>query len=959
MDREVSQPRKVRSARAFKARPDFAQLFEAMPGQYMILDRDLIYVEANPAYCASTERTREEIVGRYVFEAFPPIGEGGRQIEESLRRVLATGIAEKLPLAAYPIPTADGGFRMKYWSCAHLPLFDENGDVAFVAQNAVDVTELQHLKTIAYGPDPGAPSPGESDLFQRALEITSVNESLAAETRGLRDLFMQAPGFMAVLMGPELVFAQVNNAYLQLIGHRPVIGRSLADALPEVIEQGFRDLLLSVMRSGTPHIGRATSVMLQRAPGIPLEERFADFIFQPIAGSDGEFVGVFIEGSDVTDRVRAEEALRRSEEQLRLATDAAEVGLWDVDGVTGDLYWPPVVKAMFGFSPDALVTMDDFYAGLHPEDREATTAAYEAAVDPARRALYDVEYRAVGKQDGAVRWVAAKGRAIFDKHGQCIRVIGTAIDISRRKIDEARLYELNATLERRVAEALAERKVFADVVEGTDSLVLVVDLDFNLLALNRAASREFERVYGVKPQVGTSLLRGLEDRPEHERNVREMWGRALAGEEFSTVEEFGDSKLDRRAYEIKFNVLRDVNGVQMGAFQFVTDVTHRVREQERLAHAEEQLRETQKLEAMGKLTGGVAHDFNNLLTPILGALDVLHRRKLGEEREQRLIQGALQSGERAKTLVQRLLAFARRQPLQPSAVDIRSVIEGMADLILSTTGAKVRVAFDMAEDLPPARADANQLEMAILNLSLNASDAMAQGGGTLRISADAQAIEGGHATKLAGGHYIRVSVIDTGVGMTKEVAARAAEPFFSTKGVGKGTGLGLSMVHGLASQLGGGVIIESEPGKGTTVELWVPQSDRPLASAGANVDRAVVARSNGHALIVDDEDLVRAAAADMLHELGFEVLEAASGEEALEILANGAPVDVVVTDHLMPGMSGTSLAYEVRRLWPQIRTLVISGYAEAEGIGPDLLRLNKPFRLDELAEALADAKASV
>ena len=277
-----------------------------MPGQYMILDRDLIYVEANPAYCASTERTREEIVGRYVFEAFPPTGEGGRQIEQSLRRVLATGVAETVPLAAYPIPTADGGFRMKYWSCAHLPLFDDNGDVAFVAQNAVDVTELQHLKTIAYGPDPGAPARGESDLFRRALEVTAVNDSLAAEMRGLRDLFMQAPGFMAVLMGPELIYAQANTAYLQLIGHRPVVGRTLADALPEVVEQGFGDLLLSVMRDRSPHIGRATSVMLQREPEAPLEERFVDFIFQPIAGPEGESVGVFIEGSDVTDRVLGE-----------------------------------------------------------------------------------------------------------------------------------------------------------------------------------------------------------------------------------------------------------------------------------------------------------------------------------------------------------------------------------------------------------------------------------------------------------------------------------------------------------------------------------------------------------------------------------------------------------------------------------------------------------------------------
>lgn len=292
--------------RPARAAPDFAQLFRAMPGQYMILDRDLCYVEANPAYLASTERTREELIGRHVFEAFPPTGEGGRQIEESLRRVLATGVAETLPLIAYPIPAPGGGFRTKYWSCVHLPLLDAAGEVAYVAQNAVDVTELQQLKTIAYGADPGAPARGEMDLFQRAQEIATLNDALAAETRGLRDLFMQAPSFMAVLMGPDLTYAQANTAYLQLIGHRQVVGRTLADALPEVARQGFDQMLREVMRTGTPHIGRAAGVFLQRTADGPAEERFVDFIFQPIAGPDGESVGVFIDGSDVTDQVLGE-----------------------------------------------------------------------------------------------------------------------------------------------------------------------------------------------------------------------------------------------------------------------------------------------------------------------------------------------------------------------------------------------------------------------------------------------------------------------------------------------------------------------------------------------------------------------------------------------------------------------------------------------------------------------------
>ena len=315
--------------------------------------------------------------------------------------------------------------------------------------------------------------------------------------------------------------------------------------------------------------------------GTPTES-FVDFIYEPIAEPDGSISGVFVEGYEVTDRVLAEQALRRSEEQLRLATEAAEVGLWDADGVTGALYWPASVKAMFGISPDVPITMADFYAGLHPEDRDATTASYQAAADPARRALYDVEYRAVGKEDGVVRWVAAKGRGVFDEEARCVRVIGTAIDITQRKIDEARLRELNETLERRVSEALAERKILADIVEGTDAFVQVADLDYRWMAINKASADEFEKIFGKRPRPGDNMLDLLADRPEQAAAVKGVWGRALSGEEFTQIDEFGDPGLERRAYEMKFNVLRDHNGRQIGAYQFVYDVTERLRDQARL-----------------------------------------------------------------------------------------------------------------------------------------------------------------------------------------------------------------------------------------------------------------------------------------------------------------------------------------------------------------------------------------
>jgi PAS domain S-box-containing protein len=526
------------------------------------------------------------------------------------------------------------------------------------------------------------------------------------------------------------------------------------------------------------------------------------------------------------ERVGAEARLRESEERLRLAVENAEIGFWDVDVVNDRLIWPPQTKAMFGISPDVPVTMTDFYDGLHSDDRETTTAAYLAASDPAQRALYEVEYRTIGKEDGVLRWVAAKGRGVFDASGRCLRVAGTALDITARKQAEEALHELNATLEFRVAEAVAERET-----------------------------------------------------------------------------------------------------------------------------AHEALRQSQKMEAMGQLTGGVAHDFNNLLTPIVGALDMLQRKGVGTEREQRLVAGAAQSAERARTLVQRLLAFARRQPLQSVAVDIAQLVAGMGGLVESTTGPQIRVVVEVAHDLPPAKADPNQLEMALLNLSVNARDAMPDGG-TLRISAAPETVGADHRSGLTPGDYVRISVADTGSGMDEATRARAIEPFFSTKGIGKGTGLGLSMVHGLASQLGGGLIIQSRPGMGTNIELWLPVSTIQAEGTPDPQRPAVDGAHHGVALLVDDEELVRMSTADMLTEMGYAIIEASSAEEAMRVLDSGRTVHIVVTDHLMQGMSGTDLARLVQSVWPQLPVLLVSGYAELEGIDAKLPRLTKPFRKDELAATL-------
>ncbi|HEY9219802.1 MAG TPA: PAS domain-containing protein, partial [Phenylobacterium sp.] len=284
---------------------DFEALFGTLPSAYMVVDAQLRYVAVNDAYVEATGRRRDELIGGKLFDLFPNDGESGALLRTSFERVLRTGRPDSIAYIPYPIPTLGGALEMRFWSAVHTPLKDAAGRVAFILQNTVDVTELRQLKDIAYGRS-GRPRASATQLLQRAQEVQAANASLLDETNQLRDLFMQAPGFMAVLTGPELTFHFVNTAYLQLIGERQVIGKTVLEALPEVGAQGFVELLGDVMASREPYVGRAMSVWLQRDPNRPPQERFVDFIYQPILDAAGEATGVFVEGYDVTDRVSAE-----------------------------------------------------------------------------------------------------------------------------------------------------------------------------------------------------------------------------------------------------------------------------------------------------------------------------------------------------------------------------------------------------------------------------------------------------------------------------------------------------------------------------------------------------------------------------------------------------------------------------------------------------------------------------
>ena len=647
---------------------------------------------------------------------------------------------------------------------------------------------------------------------------------------------------------------------------------------------------------------------------------------------------------------RSQQLLTASEAKYRDLFNTMDEGLCIIeflDGPEGPLSDYVHVEANEAYARHAGIpdVVGQRLRELVPDEADAWAERYRKVLETGKAIRFEQELVATGRhlELAAFRLEPAERR----------QVAVLFQDITARRKAEMALQLLNLTLEQRISEALAERKLLAELVEGTDAIVQVVDRNFRIMAINKAAADEAERVTGTRPKVGDDKLELLADSPELLQKVRDVWGRALDGEAFTEISEVEDPRRGIRHYEMKFSPLLGPSGKRVGAYQFAYDVTDRVRDQQRLAEATAQMHEMAKLETLGQLTGGVAHDFNNLLTPIVGALDMLRRQHAADERSNRLISGAMQAAERAATLVQRLLSFARRQHLEARTVDVKTLVEGMHDLMQRTIGPHIAVRIDTAANVPAARVDPGQLELAVLNLAVNARDAMA-GGGQIRLALDDVDLGPAEADQVEPGRYIRLSVTDTGTGMDEATLNRAIEPFFTTKGQGEGTGLGLSMVHGLAAQSGGALKIRSKVGKGTTAELWLPVADGRAESQEEADDGLPQQPRRASILIVDDENLVRMATAAMLREMGHKVLEAGTGAAALDLLKSSEDIDLLITDYLMPGMRGSELVDVARDIRPGLPVLLLTGYANlAKGEASGRPRLAKPFREADLARTVA------
>jgi len=682
-------------------------------------------------------------------------------------------------------------------------------------------------------------------MFCACVETTAAvlaERGRIREAERLRQLFDNAPGFMAVLSGPDHVFDLANSAYMRLVGHRDIIGKPVREALPEVAGQGFIKLLDEVFETGRPFTGVSVDVMLRNLDSGAVEKRLVDFVYQPIRGDDGRVSGIFCEGYDVTDRHTAELKLRESEERFRLIADSAPVPMWVTKLDRKRAFVNRAYANFLGVSYEEAIDYD-WRTRIHPDDVDrivGESLAGEATLKP-----FTLEGRYL-RGDGEWRWLRSESQPRWGPDGEHEGFIGVAFDITEAKLAESALREMNETLERRVAERTHD---LSDALER------------------------------------------------------------LRGE---------------------------------------------VAERER---AEEALRQAQKMEAVGQLTGGIAHDFNNLLTPILGGLELIATR-VDDARLKRVAEAALESSRRGAKLTGQLLAFSRIQRLAMKPVQVNTVIANMRQILKHTIGAEIEIRTSFDDRAGSAVCDENQLENAILNLAINARDAM-PGGGILAIST--ACVEEEASADLQPGPYVRVTVEDDGEGMPPEVLARAVEPFYSTKPLGKGTGLGLAQVYGIAQQSGGTMRIESEPGTGTKVHILLPRGPAADPDGGPvdveEVEPPAAVASPSRILVVDDDSDVRGFLEDALDELGHLVTGCDCGEAALAEVARECP-DLLLLDFAMPGMNGAEVAREVRKSCPELPIVFVTGYAESEqlesALGPEVRVLRKPFSIDDLTAAIAE-----
>jgi len=763
---------------------------------------------------------------------------------------------------------------------------------------------------------------------------------LSGEHGRLQAMFEQAPGFMAELAGADHVIESANAAYRRLAAQRELIGKPLREALPETVPQGVVAILDGVYLTGTAYTATASPLWLAATDG-NRRLHYVDFIYQPLKREDGTVYGIFVQGSDVTERVEAESALRDSEEKFRTFAEAMPNQVWTATP-DGRLDWFNRHAYAYSGSDHAGLAGIGWTGGVHPDDLVAVQRRWAAAV--ASGEAYDIEFRLRGA-DGIYRWHLSRAVALRGPGGEVLRWVGTTVDIEDQKVAGERLALLNAGLESQVAQRTAERDRMWRL---SRDIMLVATFD----GVVEAVSPSFGSLLGWSEHdvIGKNFL-VLVHPDDQAGTVAQM---ASLGEGHYVYKfENRYRRKDGSYCLLSWTAAPDADFIHA----IGRDITSDREQAEQIRRTELALQQSQKMETIGKLTGGVAHDFNNLLQIISGNLQLLEMNPGGAETG-RWIGNARSAVEKGAKLASYLLAFGRRQPLEPKVVKISRVVTGMEDMLRRALGEEVEVELVISGGLWNTAVDVAQVENAVLNLAINARDAM-DGAGRLTIEANNAVLDDLYCrthADVAPGQYVLLAVTDTGAGMTPDVLRQAFEPFFSTKPEGKGTGLGLSMVYGFVKQSGGHVKIYSEPGQGTTVKLYLPRTTATEEPLGPFEAQQAAVGGTETILVAEDDEAVRTTVVEMLTALGYRVLKASDAASALAVVESGVPIDVLFTDVVMPG---TLRSPELARM----AVLFTSGYTEnaivhGGRLDPGVELLGKPYTRESLARRIRQVLAN-
>jgi PAS domain S-box-containing protein len=761
---------------------------------------------------------------------------------------------------------------------------------------------------------------------------------------------------MAVRWGKDFVLIY-NDGYLPILGqkHPWALGLPFREAWPEVQAQ-LGPLHEGLLSGGRESFFSEDLLLRIQRRGDAFEDAYFTVSYSPIPDdiAPSGVGGVLITAVETTKRVAAERALRERQSELARVQEIGQVGGVEVDLTDGlRTRRSPEYLRIHGLPPDtAIDTHEDWARRLHPGDRDATLRHFFDSIN-GDATEYRSEYRIIRPSDGEVRWIHVKAEIERAADGKALHLVGAHIDITERRRAEEALRRLNETLEQQVEERTRERDRLWRV---SDDLIGVANFEGHWVAINPAA---------------TAML-GWSEAELLAMPIASLWHPDDIASTFAYREQLvqgGPTVRFQNRYRHKDGSYRWLSWSSTAEQGFIyalgRDVTAERDAAEALRRAEEQLRQAQKMEAVGQLTGGIAHDFNNLLTGVIGSLDLMHKR-IAQGRfadVERYATLAATSANRAAALTHRLLAFARRQPLDPKPVNVNQLVHSIEDLLRRTIGETIELEIVAGGGLWATFCDPHQLESALLNLVINSRDAM-PAGGRLTIETSNSHLDKFYAAEqrdVAPGQYVCLSVTDTGVGMSSAVRARAFDPFFTTKPIGQGTGLGLSMIYGFARQSEGHVRIYSEVDAGTTVKLYLPRYRGAVeeAASGAVPETAATAQAGETVLVIEDEASVRELVVEVLHDLGYRALEAGDGPSGLKILQSGERIDLLVSDIGLPGMNGRQVAEAAREGRPDLKVLFITGYAENAAIAhgflaPGMEMVTKPFAVDALAARIRE-----